>query len=94
MFSNDERVDMMLICNMRLSWGISKPLQNFKIIHVFGSSYEWKTYYWVHLNFVRVRKLCESVCIFIKYLMLFLMVDAYSKNDQYMHVFRVFPNLC
>jgi hypothetical protein len=38
----------------------AQTIQKFKIIHVFQSSYEWKTYYWLHLNFVRVGKLCES----------------------------------
>jgi hypothetical protein len=35
-----------------------QTIQKFKIIHVFGSSYCW-----LYLNFVRVGKLCESVCI-------------------------------
>jgi hypothetical protein len=47
-------------------------IQKFKIIHVFESSYEWKTYYWLHLKFVRVGKLCESVCISKKKLLNYL----------------------
>jgi hypothetical protein len=41
-----------------------QTIQKFKIIHVFGSSYEWKTYCWLYLskfrlNFVRVGNSCE-----------------------------------
>jgi hypothetical protein len=38
-------------------------IQKFKIIHIFGSSYEWKMYYWLHLNFVRAGKLCELLLL-------------------------------
>jgi hypothetical protein len=46
-------------------------IQNFKIIHVFESRYESKTYCWLHLNFVRVGNLYESVCICYSYVLEF-----------------------
>jgi hypothetical protein len=32
----------------------AQTIQKFKIVRVFKSSYEGKTYYWLHLKFVRV----------------------------------------
>jgi hypothetical protein len=31
-----------------------QTIQKCKIIRIFESSYEWKTYYWLYLKFVRV----------------------------------------